>query len=109
MNPTTTRMPERRPNDGGPVNDERPTLRDVKQDVAQLKHDVAQCAGGAARTGIDAVKIGASHLAQTGRKVGHAARETHERMCGYVSAHPTTSLLVAAGLGALLARVLPRR
>ncbi len=91
--------------------DDRPhaSVQDVKEDVAQLRHDVAEYASDATRTGIDAVKAGASHLAETGKKAGHTMQETHEKMCGYVSAHPTTSVLIAAGVGALLARVLPRR
>ncbi|MCA9295724.1 MAG: hypothetical protein KC983_04390 [Phycisphaerales bacterium] len=85
------------------------SLRDVKDDVSQLKNDVTDYASSAAHTGVEAVKAGAERVAETGRRAADVARESHGKMCEYVTANPTTSVLIAAGVGALLARFLPRR
>ncbi len=90
-----------------------PSLRNVKEDVSQLKYDVADYATTAAQvaahTGVDAVKTGAAQVAETGKKAADLARGSHHKVCEYISAHPTTSVLVAVGIGAIMARFLPRR
>lgn len=85
------------------------TFGDVKEDVAQLRQDVTEYAAHTAETGIEAVTNTATRVAETGKKAADVAKETHGKMCEYVSAHPTMSVLIAAGVGALLARVMPRR
>jgi ElaB/YqjD/DUF883 family membrane-anchored ribosome-binding protein len=87
----------------------RTGFADVKEDLKDLKHDAAAYASDIASTGIDAVKHGADKVVETSKKVGAAAQGTHEKVCDYVSKNPTTSVLIAAGVGAVLARVLWRR
>lgn len=93
--------------------DARSAIREVKEDVRQLKQDVSQAASAAAHSGMEAIRSGASQVSDRGRRVAEAAKDTHERMCSYVSEHPTTSLLIAVGVGAVLGQLislaLPRR
>jgi ElaB/YqjD/DUF883 family membrane-anchored ribosome-binding protein len=86
-----------------------PSFGAVKDDVSRLKDDVTDYASSAAHTGVEAVMAGAERVAETGRKAADIARESHGKMCEYVTAHPTTSVLIAVGIGAVLARLLPRR
>jgi ElaB/YqjD/DUF883 family membrane-anchored ribosome-binding protein len=85
------------------------TFGNVKDDVSQLTQDVAECASSVAHTSAEAVKSSAVHVAEFGKKAAGAAKDSHGRLCEYVSAHPTTAILIAAGVGALVARILPRR
>ncbi len=82
------------------------SLTDVKQDVTALTHDAADYAKGIAETGVDAVKSGAEAIADTGRRAAEAARRTQRQVTGYVSDHPMTSVLIAFGVGAIMARLL---
>lgn len=84
------------------------SMRDVKDDVSRLKNDVTSMASDAAHKGIDTVSAGAERAMDVGRQAAHSVKSGHSRMCEYVSEHPTTSVLLAAGIGALLARVLSR-
>jgi ElaB/YqjD/DUF883 family membrane-anchored ribosome-binding protein len=85
-----------------------PSLTDVKEDVTKLKDDVTKCAVDVAEVGRDMAKNGVAHTVETGKKLAKSAQESHEKVCTYISANPTTSVLIAAGVGALLARILPR-
>jgi ElaB/YqjD/DUF883 family membrane-anchored ribosome-binding protein len=84
-------------------------FRDVKDDVSQLKQDVTKCAADAAHTGMEAVRSGAAHAAEAGRKIADTTRSSYQKACAHVEAHPMSSVLIAAGVGAIVARLLPRR
>lgn len=86
----------------------RPSINNVKEDVARLKDDASKCATDVAEVGRDMAKNGVAHAAETGQKLAQSAQESHEKVCAYITANPTTSVLIAAGVGALLARVLTR-
>lgn len=81
---------------------------DVQKDMGQLKRDVSEYASGAANSGMEAAREGAAHLMEQGKHVADTAKDTHTKMCEYVRANPTTSVLLAVGVGAILARFLPR-
>jgi len=85
--------------------DVRKDVSDVRRDVSQLGSDVAVLARDTAQTSASAVKSGVTQAVEAGKKAGEAVKEGHSRMCAYVSAHPTASVLIAAGIGALIARV----
>jgi len=72
------------------IADIKKDFADVKSDVSHLSHDVGEAAMDAGRRVADTVKSG------------------HERVREYVTEHPTTSVLIAAGVGAILARLLWR-
>ncbi len=85
------------------------TVKDITDDVRQLKTDVADTVTHAAEKGIEAVKHGADTAINASKRVAEKAGEAHESMCEYVKKNPTTSILIALGVGAVLSRILPRR
>lgn len=85
------------------------SLRDVKEDVSQLKADTVDYATRAAEKGIEAAKQGTDAAVETSKKLANKAADAHEGMCDYVREHPTTSVLIAIGVGAIASRLLPRR
>jgi ElaB/YqjD/DUF883 family membrane-anchored ribosome-binding protein len=77
------------------------TLQNVKEDVRELKEDTVDYATGMAETGVDAVK-------RSAHAVAAGAQGARKRMSDYVAAHPTASVLIAFGLGAVAARLFLR-
>ncbi len=90
-------------------NNEHATLGDVREDVATLKADAKDCAVGIAETGVESLKSGAEALCDTATSAAHSAKETHEKLNRTIASRPTTSILIALGVGALAARLLSRR
>jgi ElaB/YqjD/DUF883 family membrane-anchored ribosome-binding protein len=84
------------------------TIKDVKNDISHLKHDAAGVAGDAAQAGMEAIQHGAEATLEAGRKAAETVGDTHKALCRHVSAHPTSSILIAMGVGALISRLLPR-
>lgn len=85
------------------------TLADVKSDVQTLKSDVGDCVTPATERSIEAVKHGADSAVETGKKLAESASDAHQSFSRYVSNHPTASILIAFGAGAMLSRLLPRK
>lgn len=96
------------PDDANNRESNRANLQEVRRDLSKLKADASTCAAEAAENGMEAIKSGAAQAVEAGQRVSDLARDSHERMRTYVSANPTTSVLIAVGVGALLARILPR-
>ena len=86
----------------------RNDIDQVRDDVKQVKDDVGQCATDIAHAGAEAVQHGADATLEAGRKAAENAGEVHKALCRHVAEHPTSSILIAMGVGALLARVVPR-
>jgi hypothetical protein len=94
----------------------RTTMRDVredagvlKEDVKALAHDTADVVSGAAGTATAKVKDVAGQASDLAKSAGDSAKKYHSATCERVKKHPTASLLVALGAGALLGRVFWRR
>lgn len=78
------------------------SFQDVRQDVDALRRDVKQFASDSAHVGMDAVKAGATRAREK-------ARDYYSEACDYVAEHPIAAVLIAAGAGAILVRLLSRR
>jgi len=68
----------------------RSTFKDVKEDVATLKRDTVGALANNVESGLEATK------------------DKYAEMCEFVKKNPAVSVLIAAGVGALTARVLGR-
>lgn len=85
-------------------NTERASISDVKRDVATLKEDVKDVA--ATQTEVVADAVGTTIDAT--KQAAATAGDAHKAMCRYISDHPTSSVLIALGVGAVLSRLIPR-
>ncbi len=95
---------------------EHAKLRDIKDDAAAVKDDLAtlagdakDCAVGVASAGADTARKGAESMMNTASDIAERTRSAHDQACGYVRRNPTTAVLLAVGVGAVLGRVLARR
>ncbi len=92
---------------------EHATFQDVREDARELKDDTIEAVGHAAGKGVDAVRHRAEHAMDrtrdSGRRAADSANAAHQRFCDYVCEHPTASVLIAFGIGALASRFIPRR
>jgi len=105
---STATIQETKPN-RGQTGTNHATISDVREDVATLKSDAKDCAVGIAESGVEALKSGAETLCDTATSAAHSAKETHEKLNRSIASRPTTSVLIAFGVGALAARLLSRR
>jgi len=85
------------------------SVSDVRQDLAALKSDAADCAVGVAEAGMEAIRSGAETLRETAHTARDTARKAHESLNESISHRPTTSVLLAFALGAVIGRVFARR
>ena len=92
------------------------TLRDLKNDAAAVKQDLTtlasdagDCAAGLAASGAQAAKHGAESVMSTASDIAERTKGAHSQACDYVRRNPTTAVLLAVGVGAVLGRVLARR
>ncbi len=104
----TTAPARTSPSDGIPPHDDQSAFRDLRDDVSRLGDDARRGAGEMAHAGLDAARRGAVHAIEVGERAASAARNSHQKMVQFVSANPAASVLVAVGVGALLARLIPR-
>lgn len=106
MNTATIQETKANPNKS---NTDRATISDVREDVAALKTDAKDCAVGIAETGVETLKFGTEALCDTATSAAQSAKESHEKLNQAIASRPTTSVLIAFGVGALAARLLSRR
>lgn len=89
------------------------SFKDVRDDVRELKNDVTDAVSGTARDGIQAARHTAEsaidRTVDSSRRVADSALASHERLCDHIARHPTSSILIAFGVGALMSRMIPRR
>lgn len=86
----------------------RDDVKQIKHDMARVKDDVGAVASDVANTGIEAIHRGAEATRNAGKRVGESAAEAHDALRRHVAEHPTSSILIAVGVGALLSRLIPR-
>ncbi len=85
------------------------SIEDVKTDLAALRSDVTDLIAGLAERGehkAEDIKDSAVELANRGRE---RANDAHDQLCDAVANRPLTSLMIAAGVGALASALLTRR
>ncbi len=92
----------------------RDDVHAVGSDLSKLGSDAVDYATGAALGAADAAKQkareGVGYASDAAKKATDYSKQAHEQMCDFVRERPTTSVLLAIGLGAILARILiPRR
>ncbi len=83
--------------------------RDIKNDLSRLKEDASRAASGVAETGREYIRAGRERAMEAGHRISETGRDSYERFCDYVSENPTTSILIALGVGAVISRLLPHR
>lgn len=84
----------------------RTSIHDIKNDVVQLKEDVVAYGSDSAHQAMDAVRAGANQAIDKGKQAAEMAKDAQAKMRDYISEHPTASVLIAVGVGAILARML---
>lgn len=89
--------------------DYRASLQAIREDIDSLRQDVRGLASDAATAGRDAVRTGAACARESGRRAAEAAQRAQDTASDYVSDHPMQSMLIAAGLGALVGGLLMRK
>jgi len=81
----------------------------VKKDLTALKTDAVRVASEATSEAIDAVRCGAESAGEMAKSVGDRAQKAHTAMREHVVARPTTSILIALGVGVIAGKLLARR
>ncbi|MEO0483409.1 MAG: hypothetical protein AAF138_07260 [Planctomycetota bacterium] len=95
--------------------DKNATMADVKQDIHRVKEnlstlgvDAKEVASAATERAVDAVRTGAETSKDVVKDLGEQAQQYHNTVVEQVVKHPTTSILVAVGVGAILGKMLSR-
>lgn len=78
----------------------------IRHDITGLKDDFKTLVTDAASTGKDAAKKGAQSLAEGAKTAAEQVKAFQETTCNTVRSHPMASVLIAAGIGAIAARLL---
>jgi ElaB/YqjD/DUF883 family membrane-anchored ribosome-binding protein len=81
----------------------------VKKDLAALKTDAARMASDATSEAVEAVRCGAESASELAKSVGDRAQKMHSSVREHVIARPTTSILIALGVGVVAGKLLARR
>lgn len=79
---------------------------DVKRDITELKDDTKSYVTDLAEDGAEKLKHGKEAIVEGGKTVIHKGEEAHKAMCDFVTSRPTTAVLMAIGVGAILGRIL---
>lgn len=106
---TTTALNTREESDRVKTSELRKDVSNVIEDVKTLKDDTVEAAKGIAQDAACRVKETASSAKDMARTTGQRAADYHATASKTVSKHPTASILVALGAGALIGRMLWRR
>jgi ElaB/YqjD/DUF883 family membrane-anchored ribosome-binding protein len=81
---------------------ERSSYAEHKSDVSGAMKEVGDKAS-------NAMDYAADKAHTIGETIADRAEHTHSAICAYTKSNPTTAVLLAFGLGAILARLLPGR
>jgi ElaB/YqjD/DUF883 family membrane-anchored ribosome-binding protein len=82
---------------------------DVGEDLAEIRRDLAALKGDALDAAAGTMQAGAHAVRDAGDLVADRATGAYDEVCDYVRANPTTSMLIAAGVGVVVGRLLFRR
>jgi len=81
------------------LNPDAATLSDVRDDIAVLRSDVAETVSDLTEAGVEAAKFAA-------HKVAGQAKSAQDSISHVISTRPAVAMLVAFGVGAVVARAL---
>lgn len=80
-------------------------LNSIREDLASLRSDLSSLVSNVASGGKHAAQMGAQTITSTARTAADHLKSAHSGACEAVKSHPTASILIAAGLGAIAARL----
>ncbi len=83
--------------------------RDFGDKASDLASEVAHKAREAGDSLMDKASDLGHSVQETGHNIAEKSKHTHQAVCDFTKANPTAAVLMAFGLGAILARLLPRR
>lgn len=83
--------------------------RDFGDKASGLASDVAHKAKDLGDTLMDKASDVGHSMQETGHNIAEKSKHTHQAVCDFTRENPTAAVLMAFGLGAILARLLPRR
>jgi len=70
-------------------------------------HEYVDKASSVAHDMVDKAHDAGHAVAETGENIAHKFEDAHSQVCGFTKKNPTAALLIAVGVGAILARLLP--
>jgi len=88
------------------LNDLRDDIESLRRDLMALRHDATGVASGMARRGRAAVRHQADSALDSARHVADQAESVYDEGADYVRRNPAVAVLVAVGVGAIVARLL---
>lgn len=83
----------------------REDLAELRSDLRNLKNDARAFAEGKAREGMSAVTDRADRAMGAARDAAGQVQDVHDNLEDTIRRHPTVAVLVAAGVGALAAKL----
>ena len=83
--------------------------RDLGDKPSDMADDVSNKAREAGYTLMDRASDVGHSVQEAGHNIAEKSKHTHQAICGFTKENPTAAVLMAFGLGALLARILPGR
>lgn len=85
------------------------TRRDFADKASDVGDDIAHKAKQAGDTLRDKASDVGHSMQEAGHNIAGRAKHTHQAICSFAKENPTAAVLMAFGLGAMLARILPGR
>lgn len=83
--------------------------RDIADKASDMADGVAHKAKQAGDTFMDKASDVGHSMQETGHNIVEKTKHTHQVICNFTKDNPTAAVLMAFGLGAILARILPGR
>lgn len=104
----TTMNPAQKGTDHRTLTDIKSDAAAVREDLSHLKEDAIDVGSQAAEQAVEKLKCGAESASELAHSAGQQAKAAHASMRKHVAQHPTTAVLVAVGVGAIIGRLMPR-
>jgi ElaB/YqjD/DUF883 family membrane-anchored ribosome-binding protein len=70
-------------------------------------HEYVDKASNVAHDMVDKAHDASNAVAETGENIAHKFEEGHKKVCSFTRENPTAAVLIAVGVGAIIARLLP--
>ncbi len=83
--------------------------RDIADKASDLAGGVAHKAREAGDTFMDKASDVGHSIQETGHNIAEKGKTSYHAVCDFTKANPTAAVLMAFGIGAILARILPGR
>ena len=83
--------------------------RDFEDKASEMADSAAHKAKEVGNSFMDKASDVGHSMQETGHNIAEKTKHTHRAVCDFTKENPTAAILMAFGLGAILARVLPGR